>query len=51
MLRPVMALTAEAMSGDRERYMELGFDGYLTKPISPPQLLQALTLAPIRAAA
>jgi signal transduction histidine kinase/ActR/RegA family two-component response regulator len=36
---PVIALTADAMSGDRERYMGLGMDGYLSKPIAERELL------------
>jgi len=39
---PVLALTAQAMEGDQERFLAAGFDGYLSKPVNIADLLDAV---------
>jgi two-component system cell cycle response regulator DivK len=39
---PIVAITSYAMVGDRERAMEIGFAGYIEKPIEPENFVQKI---------
>ena len=39
---PVVAITAQAMTGDREKCLEAGADGYISKPVNIDELMEIL---------
>jgi signal transduction histidine kinase/CheY-like chemotaxis protein len=39
---PIVAMTARAMKGDRERCLEAGMDGYVSKPIQPGHMMEVI---------
>jgi len=42
---PILAMTAHAMTGDRERCVEAGMDAYVSKPLHPHELIEAVERA------
>ena len=42
---PIIAVTAHAIRGDRERVLALGFDGYVSKPVDEDILAEAIAVA------
>jgi CheY-like chemotaxis protein len=40
---PIIAMTAHAMNGDRERYFVAGMDGYVAKPMKVEDLYAVIT--------
>lgn len=39
---PIVAMTAHAMAGDRESFLEAGMDGYISKPVKPGKIIETI---------
>mgnify|MGYP001829181075 CR=1 FL=1 len=39
---PIISLTANALKGDRERFLQAGMDDYISKPVEPDNLLRVI---------
>ena len=39
---PIVAVTAQAMAGDRERFLDAGFDDYISKPVNVLELVATI---------
>ena len=39
---PIIAMTAYAMAGDRDRCLEAGMDGYVSKPVNAQELFETI---------
>ena len=44
-MTPIIALTAHALEGDREIFLEAGMDGYHSKPLDPQKLFETMARA------